>query len=756
VSVIVDAIDECEQTTRERFLQDVLNLIGKSSSNGSHAPCIKFLITSGPLLGRHYATNLLQIDQDYVEQDLRLVIQAKVEGIAQRTRCKPDVRRYLENALFSKADCTFLWVTLVLHLLEESLLASQKDFKRIIDEVPNTLTATYERFLQRIPIEYQTLAIRLLHFLVGSLRPLTLDEVRILIATQRHHGTLAAVEEDAQPNVRETIEGVLGPLVRIWDNRIYLVHQSLKEFLISLSNQTDNPLSATYGVDLRRASLLLAEVCVTYLLLDDFKQDLFSRDQSDSEISPTSPVKVSTDGSVEQSWDPFDLEEDSLFKDPAVLEAEACALIGAKYMFFDYSARHWAEHFSSACSISTFELQESVILLSDASSSRGLNWFRFYWLQAAMNLLCPRDFIPFVAASYFGHLTSLKTLLRKGLPIESKVGIRGLYWASRKGHHEVVDLLLRENYNPDVKVLDGQNAFIAAVSFDHLDVVKRLSEDEDFISQQKESRVNHTATGGRTPLSIAAGNGFVEVVRQLLQHSRIQPDIADFDHWTPLFWAISGKHLDVAKLLLTDSRVSINRVDRSGRNVLSWAASGGELELVKYLMSLKDLNANETDRNGRTPLSWAAGNGHLETTIYLRRSQRIDFSRKDKDGRNAISWACSGGHHEVVEYLIKHDYQGVDEEDGDGWTPLAWALFNQAPKTVQVLLDSGLVDVNKKDRNGRSALSFAAGYGYLDVLRLLLNTKDIDIENKDNDGRTPLSYATPYPDIVELLQQLHN
>ena len=255
VSVIVDAIDECEQITRERFLQDVLDLIGKSSSNGSHAPCIKFLITSRPLLGRRYTTNLLQIDQDYVEQDLRLVIQTKVEGIVQRTRCKPDVRRYLENALYSKTDCTFLWVTLVLHLLEESLLASQKDFKRIIDEVPKTLTATYERFLQRIPIAYQTLAIRLLHFLVGSLRPLTLDEVRILIATQRHHGTLAAVGEDAQPNIRETIEGVLGPLVRIWDNRIYLVHQSLKEFLLTLSNQTDNPLSTTYGVDLRRAKL---------------------------------------------------------------------------------------------------------------------------------------------------------------------------------------------------------------------------------------------------------------------------------------------------------------------------------------------------------------------------------------------------------------------------------------------------------------------------------------------------------------------
>jgi ankyrin repeat protein len=642
----------------------------------------------------------------------------------------------------------------VLYLLEKSFLASQKDFRGIIDEMPRTLTATYEQFLHEIPIEYQPLATRILHFLVGSSRPLTLEEMRILIAMQSHHCSLAAVEEDAQPNVRATIEGVLGPLVRIWDCRIYLVHQSLKEFLQNLATQTENPLSAIYGVDPRRASLLLAEMCVSYLLFDDFKQDLFSINQSYAENSPTSSVAVSTEvGSMEQIWDPFDLEEDSLFKDPAVLEAEACESIAIKYTFFDYSARHWAEHFSSASPISPSELQQSVILLSDARSFQGFNWLRFYWLHAETNLPCPRDFDLVVVACYFGHITSLKSLLRERLPIESEVGICSFYWASRMGRRDIVDLLLGENISPDVKVLDGQSAFIAAVSFNRLDVVKILLEDDGFISEHNEYRVNYAAIGGRTPLSIAAGNGFVEVVEQLLQHSRILPDLADFDHWTPLFWSISGKHLDVLRLLVTDCRVSVNLVDRSGRTVLSWAASAGELELVKYLMGLKDLKADEADRNGRTALSWAAGNGHLETTIFMRRSQRIDLSRRDKDGRNALSWACAGGYDKVVEYLINHDREGVDKEDVDGWTPLAWALFSQTPKTVQVLLDSGLVDVNKKDANGRSALSFAAGYGYLDVVKLLLNTKGVDIESKDNDGGTPLSHATRYPDIVKVLQR---
>jgi ankyrin repeat protein len=755
VSVIVDAVDECEEKTRERFLHEVIKLIGKSRSAGSNTPCIKFIVTSRPVLGHHYTSNRLQIDpsENYVDQDLKLVIQAKIEGIVQRTRCKPDVRAYLEYALYSRADRTFLWVTLVLHLLEGELMASQTNFKRIIDELPQTLTATYERFLHGISTEYQRHASRLLHLIVGSVRPLTLEEMRLLIAIQDDHRTLAAVEEDALFNIQETIEGVLGPLIRIWDSRIYLVHQSLKEFLQTLSSQSEHPLSATYGVNPRKASLLLAHACVSYLLLDDFKQDLFTKDQPSTEASPISPVATfHKTESIEQIWDPFTVGDDTFLNDPAIFEADACVSIGKQYALFDYAARHWPEHFALASSTSPPELQQSVLLLSDASSPQGLNWFRFYWLHAETDLSCPQDFIPIVAASYFGHLTSLKLLLQGGSPIEADAGTRGIYWASRMGHSDVVDLLLREGVNPDARTLNGQTALIAAVQFNRLDVVNRLLEDEGFISKEKGYRVNYAMLGDRTPLSIAAGNGLPEVVRNLLQHSRIQPDIADSDQWTPLFWSITGKHLDVLQLLLVDNRLSVNHVDKSGRNLLSWAASEGELEFVKYLMSLKHLRADEADRNGRTALSWAAGHGHLETTIFLRRSQRIDVSKKDRDGRNAISWACSGCHDAVIKYLIKYDPKGVDEADVDGWTPLAWALFTKAPKTVQLLLDSGLVDVNKKDINGRSALSFAAGYGYLDVVQILLKTEGIEIDSKDNDGLTPLTCASRHPDVVKALQ----
>jgi hypothetical protein len=429
--------------------------------------------------------------------------------------------------------------------------------------VNRKLSQSYlKQVLDRTPIGSQRLASMMLHFLVGGLRPLTLEEMRIAITIQSHHYTIA---DTAQPDIYTTIVKVLGPLVRINDSRIFPVPQ-LKEFLTSLAVPKETPLSATYGVDPRKANLLLADIFISYLLRDDFKQ-VFSVDHLsdlDSPLSPdlgflatSSPQSAEDGGSIEQL---YNLSEDTMSKDPLVLEAEAYEFIRRQYPFFGYSATRWPAHFSSACSISPPELQNSVLVLSDATSIQGSNWFRFYWLHIEKDLPPHHDFVPIVTASYFGHLTSLKPLV----PIKPDSGESGIYWAARRGYVDVVDLLLHERVNPDVKVINGQNALTAAIQFNHLEVVKCLLEDEGFISEQDGYRVNYAPTRGHTPLSIAVKNGHFEVARQLLQHNQIQPNLVDLDQWTPLFWSIGKYHLDVLQLLLIDGRISVNHLDRSG------------------------------------------------------------------------------------------------------------------------------------------------------------------------------------------------
>ncbi|KAG4421365.1 hypothetical protein IFR04_005548 [Cadophora malorum] len=767
INVIVDAIDECEEATRSRLLQSIIKLVDKSrSTTDINLPQVKFLVTSRPQLSRIYPlhqTNLLMIDPSgSVEDDLRLVIQARIAGIVDRTRCKPEARIYLEKALYAKADRTFLWVTLVLHLLEKSFLATQKDFEHIVDELPQDLTATYERFLQAIPKKDQEYASKLLHFIVGSSRPLTLEEMRILIALDEQT-TLAVLENNMQPNIQETIEGALGPLVRIWDSHIYLIHLSLKEFLLSLSHQSDNPLSARFGVQSTRANWLLAEACICYLLLDDFSQDLFSIEETESELSPVSPSENTESNDIESLgdlWDPFHIGEEgrpNMFVDPAILESEACGRIEKRYSFYDYAATHWTEHFAVGSELALPELKASQRLLSDARDCPGLNWLRYYWFRSNINMPCPKDFGTMVTACYFGHQDTVDFWLERSAASDTDMSqVRGLFWAARNGHANIVEKLVKENVSPDVRVADGCTALIVASQFDRGDVVQILLRDEGLISPEKGHRVNYAWHRGRTPLSIVAGNGSLRIVRQLLEHGHILPDLSDFDQWTPLFYSVFGKHLDVLQTLLSDPRVSPNHVDRTGRNAMSWAASEGHTDIVKYLLSLQHMRVEERDQTGRTALSWAAGSGHLEVTIALRHSRRFDISSKDNDGRNALSWACHGRHYKVVEYLVKHDRAGVNAEDVDGWTPLAWALFGNAPKTVQALLSSGLVDVNKRDHHGRSPLSFAAGYGYLEVVTLLMKVEGIEVNSTSDSGKTPLSVATAngHIDVVKALQEV--
>jgi ankyrin repeat protein len=655
ISVIVDAIDECEENTRKRLLRSILELVDKSNSPtaDSMLPCVKFLVTSRPQVSRQYNTSLLVIDpsQSSVEDDLKLVIEARIAGIVDRTHCSPEARIYLEKVLNSKADRTFLSVTLVLHLLETSYLASQKDFERIVDELPQDLTATYERFLLGISKEYEIFASRLLHLIVGSSRPLTLEEIRILIALQDSHQTLAAVEAASQFNIRGTVEGVLGPLIRIWDSRIYLVHLSLKEFLHKLSTQTENLLCAAYGIDPNKAALVMAEACISYLVLHDFSNDLFSEPESSKEVSPVSPEgDEREDGSISQLWDPFNIGEEGgaiLFKDLAVFEDEACASIDKEYPFFDYAATHWFEHFATSNLLSSSALKTSARGLSDATKFPGLNWFRYYWIHSGIGLSMPQDFEVVVTACFFGHLETLEDLLQEhaegDVDTKAEVKARGLYWAARNSHTQIVHRLLVEDVSPDAIVADSQTALIAAAQFDRPYIVQKLLlKDDGLIPDQSGFRANYAWHRGRTPLSIAAAGGFAEVTRLLLDHEHTQPDLPDDDQWTPLFWAISGNHLYLLMVLLSDSRVSANHLDKTGRNAISWAASGGQLRIVKHLLSVKHLNVDQPDHGGRTPLSWAAGEGHLEVTKFLRQSRQVDVSSRDSNGRNALSWACGG------------------------------------------------------------------------------------------------------------------
>ena len=119
---------------------------------------------------------------------------------------------------------------------------------------------------------------------------------------------------------------------------------------------------------------------------------------------------------------------------------------------------------------------------------------------------------------------------------------------------------------------------------------------------------------GHTPLTFAARNGHVEVVRVLLE-AGTNLERGSASGWTALHVAARQERLDVCRLLL------------------DWGAKVDRLN------------------DGRdTPLHLAARHGHL-SVVKLLVERGADFRLENGDGHTARDSARSGGKEEVAEWL---------------------------------------------------------------------------------------------------------
>ncbi|KAE8363589.1 hypothetical protein BDV27DRAFT_165405 [Aspergillus caelatus] len=118
---------------------------------------------------------------------------------------------------------------------------------------------------------------------------------------------------------------------------------------------------------------------------------------------------------------------------------------------------------------------------------------------------------------------------------------------------------------------------------------------------------------GRFPLTWAAFNGYMGVVRLLLE-GIVNPDTGDNDGRTPLAWAACNDYEGVVKLLL-EKGFHLGSKDIFSRTPLSLAASNGCVGVVKLLLK-KGVEVASNDQAGRTPLDWASYYGH-KTVVEL-------------------------------------------------------------------------------------------------------------------------------------------
>ena len=449
VVCILDALDECEELGRYEIISALNTFYKKVTSSEGNLSKLKFLVTSRPYLDierrftkltHNFPTIRLQGEKESeaISREINIVIKWRVANLGPELNLDDLEQSTLEDGLLSMTNRTYLWSKLIFDIIQDEIELSSTKLKEIIGTLPSTVDQAYEAILSRIWDRERPRAQKLLRIIVAAKRPLTLQEMNIALAIEDHHRSYEDLDLRNEARFETTVRNLCGLFVSVIDQKVYLIHQTAKEFLIAKSEAVVGRWQ--HSIDLMASELLMARTCIIYLMFTIFNDGFVG------EItSYESAIKQQTEN----------------------------------HGYLSYAARFWAAHYRQAQKRATYEILQSVLKICDTHSPRFQNWFDVYWNMIYPHSSAPRFSSSIMVGSYFGHDTVVKMLLETGkVKIDSKdneYGQTPLSWAAEKGHEAVVKLLLETGkVEVDSRSGSGRTPLSYAAGNGHEAVVKLL------------------------------------------------------------------------------------------------------------------------------------------------------------------------------------------------------------------------------------------------------------------------------------------
>lgn len=112
---------------------------------------------------------------------------------------------------------------------------------------------------------------KLLHIIVGARRPLRLKELDVTfqIASEDAVNSYSDLHLD-KGHLAGRMRNLCGFFVFIKDARVYLIHLTAKEFLVTNNSVTETENRWKYSLREADSGMIMAKVCVRHLLFTDF------------------------------------------------------------------------------------------------------------------------------------------------------------------------------------------------------------------------------------------------------------------------------------------------------------------------------------------------------------------------------------------------------------------------------------------------------------------------------------------------------
>ncbi|KAJ6102324.1 hypothetical protein N7486_004751 [Penicillium sp. IBT 16267x] len=592
---VFDALDECRESHQGRLIQKLHSFYDQTSSSTKGASCLKFLVTSRPYDRiqdhfRAFTDSFPQLhikgeeENDQIHKEIDIVVKIRVKELAEEVPLPLEVHQRVEQQLLQMAHRTYLWLYLAIDDIRIDFKRSLRPAKNSITLITRSVNAAYEKILCRVPADDMDTVKKILEIIVAARRPLTIREMAVAlgIATDIEAQTIREAGLGLT-HLQRKLRHLCGLFIFVNNSKIYLIHQTARDFLIQKKSSTN--ISLTYWSSLRDAEGQMADVCLRYLLMEDLEDD---EDQSSNNTR-------------------------HLLK---------------------YAAVYWADHVKQITSTVDYEVANRLHRVYDMSEKRFSMWFPIFWKTVMPPYTSMQSMSRLNLAAVNGHEQEVHFLLgvkKHSINTADGTGAKSLFWASRNGHDQIVQILLERGADVNAQGGGYPNALQAASSRGHEKIVQILLERGADVNAQD-------GEGGNALLEASSGEDYQLV--QMLIERRTGVNVQTELYGNAVQAATSMGHDRIVQILL-ERGADVNTQGGYYGNALQAASFRGHEKIVQILLERgADVNAQ------------GGAHGDALLAAHFRGHDRIEQILLERGADVALD-AASEGHDDKAQLLLE-------------------------------------------------------------------------------------------------------
>ena len=610
--------------------------------------------------------DLIQIDLNTergVQNDLLRFATTRLDNILKTSLKQTAPVMAVAKQLRSRANGIFLWLALALQEIQR--MQYPVDLLHMVNLLPASVDAFYQRALQQIPSQDVGTAQKIFSWLTVASRLLYLSELLEALGVtanqpQRREQPPSAAKKLNPPKTQAEIRRVCGWLVTITKEGIVsLRHPTLREYLLLAVESSNHSRQLVLA-----AHELLARSCLV-LLSSAIWVD------TSSALNDTKPAQKLGRGTTStltnyaaENWSVhYRLSETSSKNLAGTLQR--CLTITLDYDCQSFSIPNIGRSIQIANTTLRISASYGLVSLTQLCLQMGTD------PKGGSCVLCES---PLAIAAGGGHLVAANILLKKIANAPSKTS---------NGADDIIHLALARGLIYEVKSFLECGAKVDAVEHDSGKTLLHVAAESGRLDMVKlliayNANVNAcTPTTQETPLHLAATRGYIHIVkyivdgrdpsmRELEVYNSIvrQPYyqtwtedlLADEQRKESIVWEVEARdnaEEHMGNLRSSSARYSdIDLRTSAGCTALELAAANGYDDVVRFLLE-RGANFKGDGVEQCTALQAAVENGHLQT-VKLLLTAGACMHRQTDGLAPTLQHACNNGHDAVADFVVWH------------------------------------------------------------------------------------------------------